>query len=279
MPKLKFFLVFLSLVTYLTLAHTIRFFLHFAKDRTQLAALNWLTNRLCSFLKVLGGIHIHFEGNKELLKQNGQFIIANHIGYLDGIVMGYLTQGSFMAKIEILDMILVGKVVKACKTIFIDSRKKNEIVSYNTEMAKRMKEGTNILIFPEGHCTDGTHVLPFYAAYFDAPLQVHAPILPVSIEFEKADGQPIKNREEFCFFETMSFFPHLLNVLKYKKIDVRVTVHDRIETKEYNSNSKDRKFIANYAHGVLAKHKQMIYPAPTPPLKPAEPEERELLGV
>jgi len=221
---------------------------------------------------------MHIEGNKDLLKEKGLFFITNHIGYLDGIVMGSLMPGSFIAKIEILDMILIGKVVKVCDTIFIDSRKKQDIVRYNEEMAQRLKDKINILIFPEGHCTDGTHVLPFYAAYFDAPLQAQAGIVPISVEYEKMDGQPVKNREELCFFENMSFFPHLLNVLKYKQIDVRVKIHERIETKEYTSNSKDRKFIANYAQGVLAKYKQSLFPAPEV-AKPAEPKKHELLEV
>jgi len=275
MHRIKFFLTFLSLITYLILAHLLKAFLTFAKERTRYRALNVLTINLCRLLKNISGINLKITGNKHLLKEHGNFIIANHIGYIDGMVLGSIVPGSFVAKSEILEMSVINMVVKVCETIFVDSRKKIAIIRYNREMAKRLNDKINILIFPEGHSTDGSKVLPFYSAYFDVPLKTHNPIVPLSIEFEKIDGVPIKNCESLYFNETMSFFPHLLNILKFKRIDITVKVHDKIEIKEYDSNSKDRKFVANYCQNILASYKKEFLSQETT----VEPEERELLEV
>lgn len=264
MQKVKFAFIALSLLTYLIVTRLISFALVFAKPRFRRNALNRTTLTLCRAMRFVGGIKLHVSGNTELLKERGLFFIANHVGYLDGIVMGSLVPGSFIAKVEILEMAYINKVVSASDAIFIDSRKRSEIVIYNADMTQRLQENINILIFPEGHCTDGTKVLPFYSAYFDAPLKARANIVPINIEYESLDGESIKNRDELSFYETMSFFPHLLNLLRYKRIDVSVRVHDQVDITPYASNAKDRKFVANYCQDILAAHKNKIYEVLSP---------------
>lgn len=263
MQKLKFTLIALNLLSFIVIANVTKFLMGWTKPKTRYKVLNFLSNGLCRILRVISGIKLNVIGNKQLLKEHGNFVLANHVGYLDGVVLGSLLPGSFMAKSEIKDMAYINKVVEACETIFVDSRYKNEIVHLNREMAKRMNDNVNILIFPEGHCTDGTKVLPFYTAYFDAPIKAKTKIVPINIEYELLDGEPIKDPDEISFYETMSFFPHLLNILKYKRIDVRVHIHEKIDASAYKSSSSDRKILSNLCHDQLAAYKEKIYSIPS----------------
>jgi hypothetical protein len=65
----------------------------------------------------------------------------------------------------------------------------------------------------------------------------------------------------------MSFFPHLLNILRYKRIDVSVRVHDKVDITPYESSAKDRKFVANYCQDILAAHKNKIYEVLSPKME------------
>ncbi len=258
MRLIKFFLLFLVMAIYLLLGALTRLFLFWAKPNTAIKTVNFLTYCLMLAFKFIGRLHVKVLGKKDILKEPGLFIISTHIGYIDGIIMGTLTPGSFTTKSEVRKIPFLGKVVSMGGSIFIDRQRKNQIREYIDIMTDRLKDGITIFNFPEGHASDGSKILPFYSAFFGAPLRAKAPIVPITIHYVKANGHPIK-KEVHCY-GNCSILKHLWKMLQFKSIEAVVTVHDKIPTHDYSPDSKGRKLISDLCFQLLSKYKKEPLP-------------------
>jgi 1-acyl-sn-glycerol-3-phosphate acyltransferase len=215
--------------------------------------LNHLTCVLIQCFRWLLGIKITIDGDKKLLSEGGQLIISRHIGYIDGLVLGGMVPLTFVSKSEIRKWPLIGWVVRVSGTIFVDRQNKSRILQPLRDMESRLKEDLNVLIFPEGTSTDGTRMNPFQTAFFAAPIAARADIIPIIIEYCRIDGKTLDpdSKEIVCWYGTKPFFSHLWNLLKYKRIDVRVTVKEKIRTADYSNTSADRKRLSQHCHDVI----------------------------
>ena len=206
----------------------------------------------------IGGFKIKVLGNKGILKEKGLFIISTHIGYMDGIILGALIPGTFTTKVNIKKAPLLGQVIAVGESIFIDREKKNQIVDYVNQMTDRLKNKINVFSFPEGHASDGTKILKFFPAFFDAPLKASAPIVPVSIDYNKINGQLITNRDHICCYDgKISIFKHLWYLLKFRTIDVTIQIHDIIRPNGHQRNAKDRRHLSELCMKRFAEYKNL----------------------
>lgn len=205
-----------------------------------------MTYYLMHIFTAIGGFKITTLGNNSILKKSGLFVICPHIGYLDAIILGTLLPGSFTTKTDVKKIPLLGQVVSIGDSIFIDRKKKNHIKEYISEMTDRLQHKINIFNFPEGHASNGEKILPFFPSFFNAPIQAKSPIVPMTIDYHKVDGDAKYNREKiYCYDGRVSTIRHLWNLMKLKRIDVTVTIHETIQAKGHQANSKGRNFISN----------------------------------
>lgn len=52
-----------------------------------------------------------------------------------------------------------------------------------------LKAGRDVAIFPEGTSTDGTHILNFHSALFQAAVEIGRPAQPVALSYYVAEGR------------------------------------------------------------------------------------------
>jgi len=213
-----------------------------------------MTRRFVAMLMTIVGIRITVQGDLELLDIEGAVIAANHLGYLDGFVLGSLFPVNFITKGEVRRWPVIGLWTKLCGTIYIDHQRKGKITMAVEEIIERLDQKANILIFPEGTSTNGEHLLPFQTAPFAAPLRTHAPVLPLTITYRKIDGEPVaeKNRDKVYWYGDMDFMPHFWGVLGLKRVEVAVRIHAPIETGQYKNNSLSRKQLSHACHNAIA---------------------------
>jgi hypothetical protein len=62
---------------------------------------------------------------------------------------------------------VIGLWTILCGTIFINRQKKDQVGLLVAEISRKLKEGANILLFPEGRATNGERMLPFQTAPLD----------------------------------------------------------------------------------------------------------------
>ena len=113
-------------------------------------------------------------------------LAANHISWLDIVVLHAARPCRFVSKAELRHWPLVGKMASAAGTLFIERESRRDAMRVVHHMAERLQAGDILAIFPEGTTSNGVDLLPFHANLFQAAISAHAPVLPVALQFVDA---------------------------------------------------------------------------------------------
>jgi len=197
-------------------------------------------------LRTILNIKVTVEGDEGQLEGSGYMIISNHLGYVDGIVLGSLFPVVFVSKKEVKSWPVIGLWTTLCGTVFINRQKKGLVPLAVKEISRKLKQEANILLFPEGAATNGDRMLPFQTAPLAAPLRSRAIIVPITLAYRSIEDQPISvaNRDLIYCYGDMDFVPHFWKLLALRQVEVRVTIQPKIECSRYEDNSAGRKKLA-----------------------------------
>jgi 1-acyl-sn-glycerol-3-phosphate acyltransferase len=186
------------------------------------------------------------DGDEGQLERGGYVIIGNHVGYIDGIVLGALFPVIFVSKREVKSWPVIGQWTTLCGTIFINRQRKSLVSLTINEIRRKLDQEANILLFPEGAATNGERMLPFQTAPLAAPLRNRSIIIPVTLVYTSVDEQPVSaaNRDLIYCYDDMEFLPHFWKLLALRSVEVRVTIQPKIECVRYEDDSAGRKKLA-----------------------------------
>ena len=205
-----------------------------------------LTYSFSFLLRTILNIKVMVAGDAGQIDAGDTVIISNHLGYVDGFVLGSIFPVIFVSKREVKKWPVVGLWATLGGTIFINRQNKGEVGLLVVEMSKKLRDGANILLFPEGRATNGERMLPFQTAPLAAPLRNRSVIVPVTLVYTRVDDKPVSkgNRDLLYCYDDMDFFPHFWKLLSLRSIEVVVTVQQKIECSRYKDNSAGRKKLA-----------------------------------
>ena len=205
-----------------------------------------LTCSLTFLLRRILNIKLTLVGDARQLEGGGTVIISNHLSYVDGIVLGSIFPAVFVTKREVKKWPVVGLWTTVCGTIFVNRQRKDLVMSLVTEMSRKLNAGANILLFPEGHATNGERMLPFQTATLAAPLRNRSIIVPVTLVYKSIDDKAISqtNRDLIYCYDDMDFAPHFWKLLALRSVECMVTVQPKVECFRYENNSAGRKRLA-----------------------------------
>jgi len=205
-----------------------------------------LNRNFTLLMRVILNIKVTVEGDEGQLERGGYVIIANHMSYVDGIVLGSIFPIVFVSKKEVRRWPIVGLWNILCGTIFIDRQHKQEVGLLVEEMAAKLKQEANILLFPEGTSTNGERMLPFQTVPLAAPLRSRSIIVPTTIAYRSIDDRPVSaaNRDLIYWYGEMDFISHFWKLLALRSVEVLVTIQPKVECFRYPDNSLGRKRLA-----------------------------------
>ncbi|MCX5817555.1 MAG: lysophospholipid acyltransferase family protein [Proteobacteria bacterium] len=132
-------------------------------------------------LKVCG-IHVSLKG-LDNIKKPPYIIMCNHQSALDiyALLSSLPLPFKWIAKRQLFFIPFIGWVMKIAGDISLDRENPREALKAIEAAARKIREGTNIIIFPEGtRSKDGT-LLPFKKGVFSLALRAGVPIVPVGI--------------------------------------------------------------------------------------------------
>ncbi len=214
-----------------------------------------LMRRFNRILRLLLNVEIDLDGARDRLGTGGHFIISNHFGYLDGIVLGSLFPVIFVTKRQVKRWPVIGQLLTLLGTIFVDRENKQDVLRVIDRISATLNQGANVLIFPEGTSTNGEKLLPFQSSFFAAPLMARAPVAPITITYSSVDQEPLSpaNRDRVYWYGDMSFAPHLWDLLGTNRIEVSVKTHPRIQTSLLHNSSPGRKQLSQACYDAIAQ--------------------------
>lgn len=118
-------------------------------------------------------------------------MVANHISWLDILVLHAARHCRFVSKSELRHWPLIGTLATGAGTLYIERESRRDAMRVVHHMAKSLRDGDILAVFPEGTTSDGRTLLPFHANLIQSAISAQAPVLPVALRFvETKSGEP-----------------------------------------------------------------------------------------
>jgi 1-acyl-sn-glycerol-3-phosphate acyltransferase len=134
------------------------------------------------------GIEVRVKGHPA---KGPVLMAANHISWLDILVIHGACHCRFVAKSEIRSWPLVGTLTTGGGSLYIERSSRNDAMRVVHQMAEALQQGDVLAVFPEGGTGDGITLLPFHANLLQAAISADAPIQPIALQFIDAQSQQV----------------------------------------------------------------------------------------
>ena len=146
------------------------------------------------FVSALGvSIRLHQHHQAPLPKH--YILIANHPSALEDVGIPSLFPVRSLAKIEVKDWFLVGKIAAAAGTLFVHRENKASRQAAQAELIAAVQAGDNIALYPEGGCKGRRIADRFLFGAFAVSMATNTPIVPVFLHHEAQEVFEWTNQE------------------------------------------------------------------------------------
>ncbi|MGH6800853.1 MAG: lysophospholipid acyltransferase family protein [Methylocella sp.] len=175
----------------------------------------WLPVALGRTLAALLGLDV--VANCAAPPRGPRLIAANHVSWLDIVVLCSVVPVCFLAKREVEAWPVVSAFARLQETVFVDRQRRRTIPAANAAMVQRMLAGRPMLLFPEGTTGDGAALGKFHTSHFAALRD----LLASASGIETVCVQPVAIRYSSpaaAWLGDATLLPHLWSVLKGEPI-------------------------------------------------------------
>lgn len=210
------------------------------KDKEKLVR-NW-SNRLL----VLLDIRVDIQGLPPS-QFNNMLLVANHVSWLDILIIFTVIKPRFVAKKEIASWPILGAIIKQGDTIFIERDNKRDIMQVNAQIVDALKGGSCVAVFPEGKTSLGLSVEGFKSSLFDTVMQANGRVLPVALQYLNSVSM-ITTRPSFA--GDVSLLRSVWNVLTCYQLTVKVSFEEPLFAGDFLSRGD----LAMAARQKIVRH-------------------------
>jgi 1-acyl-sn-glycerol-3-phosphate acyltransferase len=167
------------------------------------------------------GVRVMVKGTEKLDAGRSYIYMSNHQSNFDiPVLLGRLpVQFRWLAKAELFKIPIFGRGMQGCGYISIDRSNRKSAFKSLAKAAGTIREGTSVLIFPEGTRTRDGHIKNFKKGGFVLAVDAGVPIVPIIIR------------------GTYSIMPRTR--WQIQPGPVVMEIHRPIETSDYERKTKD----------------------------------------
>lgn len=162
-------------------------------------------------------------------------IVSNHLSYLDILITSSILPSCFVTSVDLGESKFLGTICELGGALFVERRHRGMIEQDTKNLSDTLRDGFNLVLYPEGTSTNGEKVMPFKKSLLMSAVQAEKNILPVCIKYLEINGEPLslENRDRVCWYGDIPFATHAANMMKTKSLKVELQFLDVIKvTKE-----------------------------------------------
>ncbi len=179
--------------------------------------------------------------------QGPALLVANHLSYLDVVLLAAELPAVFVAKREVRGWPGLGQVAWLVGTIFVDRDSRRDLTRTAAAMSRALSLGDTVVLFAEGTSTRGERVLPLKPALLEPAVQGGWPVRYATLGWRTRPDQPGADLA-LCWWGEMNFLPHLIGVAGLTEFTGTVAFGaDPV-------SANDRKTLAANLHSAIARH-------------------------
>ena len=154
------------------------------------------------------------------------FLVTNHLSYVDIAALRATVEGVFVAKVEVNDWFVAGRIVRDMGVIFIDRKNRRDIPRAGEEIIQKLSDGEGVIVFPEGTSTKGEDILPFNSSFLEFASRTDLPVSYASITYRTPAGEPPASKM-VCWWEDITFVEHLFRLFTLKRFTAILNFGDQ----------------------------------------------------
>jgi len=175
------------------------------------------------------------------------FVAANHLSYLDILVLGADLGAVFVSKHELRSWPVLGHIAWMTGTIFINRDRRRDALRVLGEIDRAVANGGGVVLFPEGTSSRGDRIYPLKTALLEWAARRRHPVHPVAVRYQSADpARPAS--DTVCWWgEEVSFVEHFRGLATLPRIEAQVTYSDQVVVAE------ERARLADELHAALTR--------------------------
>ena len=177
-----------------------------------------LMRQWCRFGCLALGIRVKVRG---ALPRDAQYLVANHLGYLDILVLGSQANAAFVSRADVEHWPVIGWLAKQFDTVFLERSKKRDLPTVNAGLKERLERGEIIVMFPEGTSSSGEGLLPFRSPLLGPPSEHGSAVAAACLRYTTGKGDP-DQMHCVAWWGDMEFAPHAAAMLSVSRIDAVV---------------------------------------------------------
>jgi len=149
--------------------------------------VTWIFHAWCRcFVRALDvDLRLHQKNRKRLPRRF--ILIANHPAAFEDIGIPALFDVVSLAKLQVQDWFIVGRITKAAGTLYVDRDDPASRDQAVETMVNAVNAGQNIALYPEGGCKGRRLYSEFKSGAFEVSIRTGVPVLPVFIHYEAQD--------------------------------------------------------------------------------------------
>jgi len=136
---------------------------------------------------------IRLEPGERALADPPVLIAANHVSWLDIVVLAAHWPVVFLSKSEVARWPIIGGVANDLGTLFIQRGGPSAARDAIDRMRSALDQGGMVVFFPEGTTSDSNFLRPFRPRLFQAAIDADTPVQPVALSYSQANGTACPN--------------------------------------------------------------------------------------
>lgn len=175
--------------------------------------LSWLAENLCA----VQGLNIDVTGH---VPRGPAVLVANHVGYLDPMVLCSTLPAVPIAKRELGEWPVVGAAMHALGVVMVRRGDAHDGARALRHAMRVLESGASVLVFPEGTTSRGSEVLPLRRGVFGIARRLGVPVVPAVIRY----SEPLS-----AWVDDDWFVPHYLRTLACPTMTAHVQFCEPIE--------------------------------------------------
>ena len=178
----------------------------------------WLRTWCRRVLRILGA-RVELSGEMP----RSELVVANHLSYLDILVFSSIAPAVFVAKMEVKSWPVIGLMARLGGAIFTDRKRLKLLPETVAQTEAALRAGALVVVFPESTTTDGSLILPFRPALFEAAVRSRIAVRCAHIWYTDEEGNFAR---DLCWFGEVNMVRHLAGAFAMGSITARVRLAD-----------------------------------------------------
>ena len=189
------------------------------------------------------GLKVHYEKAASAIPANNAplILVANHVSWLDVLVIQSLQPSIFIAKSEVRQWPLVGAMAQASGVVFVDRQSTRSTLKMVESVAVALSQGYCVAGFPEGTSSEGHEVSLFHANLFEAAVNHQIQVQPLALRYSDPVTGALCRRA--AFVGDVGFLQSLHNIMSAPGIHAAVYIGEMLSPLGHS-----RRSLANLSH-------------------------------